>query len=85
MSLDATDEAALRAQGIDKVDCAIVGIGDDFEDAALATASLRAIGVPRVIARAGNEVRIQEVGDGPPLVFIHGVCVAGSSWVLCGP
>ena len=36
----------------------------------------------RVKLRAGNEVRIQEVGDGPPLVFIHGVGVAGSSWVL---
>lgn len=31
---------------------------------------------------AGNEVHIQEIGEGPPLVFIHGVAVAGSSWVL---
>lgn len=31
---------------------------------------------------AGNEVRVQEVGDGPPVVFIHGAVVAGSSWVL---
>ena len=30
----------------------------------------------------GNEVRVQEVGEGPPLVFVHGVAVAGSSWVL---
>ena len=36
----------------------------------------------RVKLRAGNEVRIQEVGEGPPLLFIHGVGVAGSSWVL---
>ena len=36
----------------------------------------------RVKLRAGNEVRIQEVGEGPPVVFIHGVAVAGSSWVL---
>ena len=36
----------------------------------------------RVKLRGGNEVRIQQVGDGPPLVFIHGVVVAGSSWVL---
>ena len=36
----------------------------------------------RVELRAGNEVRIQQVGDGPPVVFIHGVSVAGSSWVL---
>ncbi len=25
---------------------------------------------------------MQEVGEGPPIVFIHGVAVAGSSWVL---
>jgi pimeloyl-ACP methyl ester carboxylesterase len=31
---------------------------------------------------AGNEVRVQEVGTGPPVVFIHGVSVAGSSWIV---
>ena len=36
----------------------------------------------RVRLRAGNEVRVQEVGTGPPVVFIHGVSVAGSSWVV---
>ena len=36
----------------------------------------------RVTLPAGNEVRVQEVGDGPPVVFIHGAAVAGSSWVL---
>ena len=55
--LDATDEDALRAQGIDKVDCAVVGIGQDFEAAALATAALRSVGVPRVISRAVTEIR----------------------------
>ena len=36
----------------------------------------------RVRLPAGNEVRLQEIGEGPPIVFIHGVAVAGSSWVL---
>lgn len=36
----------------------------------------------RLKLRAGNEVRVQEVGEGPPVVFVHGVAVAGSSWVL---
>lgn len=36
----------------------------------------------RVRLPAGNEVRVQEVGDGPPVVFIHGVAVGGSSWIL---
>jgi trk system potassium uptake protein TrkA len=50
--LDARDESALRAQGVGDVDVAIVGIGENFESAALAIANLKAIGVPRVIARA---------------------------------
>ena len=36
----------------------------------------------RVQLPAGNEVRVQEIGEGPPIVFIHGATVAGSSWVL---
>lgn len=36
----------------------------------------------RVKLPAGNEVRVQEIGEGPPIVFIHGAAVAGSSWVL---
>jgi trk system potassium uptake protein TrkA len=53
--LDATDEQALRAQGVHEVDAAIVGAG--FEDTALATAALKSLGVPRVIARATSRVR----------------------------
>ena len=55
--LDSTDENALRMQGVDKVDAAFVGMGDDFEAAALTTANLKAIGVPRVISRAKTLVR----------------------------
>ena len=36
----------------------------------------------RVKLPAGNEARVQEIGDGPPILFIHGVAVAGSSWVV---
>ncbi len=32
--------------------------------------------------RTGGRVRVQELGDGPAVVFIHGVNVAGSSWCL---
>ena len=63
--LNATDEEALRAQGIDKVDVAIVGIGSAFESAILTTVLLKQIGVPRVICRAASEVRakiLEKVG-----------------------
>ncbi|MCK4659102.1 MAG: TrkA family potassium uptake protein [Phycisphaerae bacterium] len=55
--LDSTDPEALRAQGIDEVEAAIVGIGEDFESAALTVATLQDLGVRRIYARA--ETRIQ--------------------------
>lgn len=30
--------------------------------------------------RSGEAVRVQEVGSGPPAVFIHGASIAGTSW-----
>ncbi|MFH1614701.1 MAG: TrkA family potassium uptake protein [Planctomycetota bacterium] len=53
--LDSTDEEALRAQGIDKVDVAIVGIGQGgqaFEAAVLTVVNLKHIGVKQIYARA---------------------------------
>lgn len=32
------------------------------------------------LARIGSEVRIQEVGNGPPILFIHGGSTSGTSW-----
>lgn len=34
----------------------------------------------RVTLPSGGQVRVQELGDGPPVVFIHGVAVSGTSW-----
>lgn len=63
--MDSTDEQALLAQGVDKVDCAIVGIGLDFEANALTVSTLKKIGVSRVISRAGSGKRgkiLQRIG-----------------------
>jgi len=57
--LDSTDENALLAQGVDKVDVAVVSIGEDFESAVLTTVLLKAIGVRKVVTRAQTEVRGQ--------------------------
>ena len=57
IALDATDEPALKAQGVDQVDCAIVGIGHNFEANALATVLLKSLRVKRVISRAGNNMQ----------------------------
>ncbi len=63
--LDATDEQALKAQSIDKVDVAVVGIGAAFEESVLTTVLLRQLGVERVISRATSSIRgriLQQVG-----------------------
>jgi trk system potassium uptake protein TrkA len=55
--LDCTDEEALRSQGIDQVQIAVVGIGSMFESAVLTTVLLKQLGVPRVISRATSSIR----------------------------
>lgn len=54
--LDSTDEEALKAQGVHKVDVAIVGIGQGtgrgFTSAILTVVNLRQMGVSQIYARA---------------------------------
>jgi len=61
--LDSTDEEALKAQGIDQVDVAVVGIGTHFEAAVLTTVLLKRLKVPRVITRAASSVRAQVLSN----------------------
>lgn len=56
VALDATDEQALKAQGVDNVDVAVVSVGNDFQTTTLATVVLKQLGVPRVISRANTPV-----------------------------
>jgi len=50
--LDSTDREALLAQEVDKVDVAVVAIGENFEASLLTTVLLHKLNVPRVICRA---------------------------------
>jgi len=54
--LDSTDEEALTAQGVDKVDVAIIGIGQGtgrgFTSAILSVVNLRQMGVKQIYTRA---------------------------------
>jgi trk system potassium uptake protein TrkA len=55
--LDSTDEEALKAQGVDKVDVAIIGIGQGgggFESAILTVVNLRQMGIKKIYARSEN-------------------------------
>lgn len=55
--LDSTDADALRAQGVDKVDVAIIGMGERgraFESAILTVVNLKQMGVKQIYARAAD-------------------------------
>ncbi len=57
--LDGTDAEAMLAQGVNKVDVAIVGMGERgraFESAILTVVNLKQMGVPLIYARAENLV-----------------------------
>jgi len=57
--LDSTDAEAMLAQGVNKVDVAIVGMGERgraFESAILTVVNLKQMGVPQIYARAENLV-----------------------------
>jgi trk system potassium uptake protein len=52
IELDATDERALKAAGIQDVDVAVVSIGENIESSLLVVMQLRDLGVPMVVAKA---------------------------------
>ena len=54
--LDCTDEQALRSQGIDKVDTAIVGLREDFEAMVMTTVILKSMGVGQIICRSERDI-----------------------------
>jgi trk system potassium uptake protein TrkA len=63
--LDATDEAALVKIGAKMVDVAVICLGERIEDSILATAILKELGVPRIVARAMDSLQariLQKVG-----------------------
>jgi trk system potassium uptake protein TrkA len=52
VQLDATDEKALRAAGIQDVDVAVVSIGENIESSLLVVTLLKEIGIKNIIAKA---------------------------------
>lgn len=52
---DATDEAVLRAAGVEDYDCCIVCFESGIEDSAMVTLALKEMGISEIIARAASE------------------------------
>lgn len=55
LTLDATDEKALKAAGIQDVDAAVLGLGKDMEASILITMLLKEMGIKQVIVKATSE------------------------------
>jgi trk system potassium uptake protein TrkA len=55
--MNSVDKDGLMAHGVDKVDAAVVAIGQNFEANLLTTAILKDMGIEKVIARASNDVQ----------------------------
>ncbi|MGB9664726.1 MAG: potassium channel family protein [Ignavibacteria bacterium] len=63
--LDATDEKALRAQGIQDMDAVVISIGQEFESTLLTVMNLINLGVKKIIARATTPIHkiiLEKVG-----------------------
>jgi trk system potassium uptake protein TrkA len=52
LQIDATDEKALRAAGIQDVDVAVVSIGENIESSLLVVMQLRDLGIATIVAKA---------------------------------
>ena len=59
LCFDATNETALKASGVDDVDTAVVAMGTDREASILVTALLRRLSIPRIVARAVDDLHKQ--------------------------
>lgn len=63
--LDATDEKALKAQGVHDMDAVVISIGQEFESTILTVMNLLNIGVKKIIARATTPIHkiiLEKVG-----------------------
>lgn len=63
--IDVTQEKAMRALNITDVDTAVVAIGDNIQMSIMVVASLRKLGVGRIIARATSQLHehiLKEIG-----------------------
>ncbi len=71
--LDSTNREALKQQGIDQVDAALVAIGENFQAAVLTTALLKELGIERVISRAvtEEEARVLKLVNADEVVLVE--------------
>lgn len=57
VQIDVTNEMALRSIGLERVDGAVIAIGENLEASVMATILVKEIGVPYVVAKAETEMQ----------------------------
>ena len=73
VQLDSTDPDALASVGADRVDAAVVAIGENFEASVVTTAILKELGLPEIIVRAytKREERILQLIGATRVIFVE--------------
>ncbi|MFY9269461.1 MAG: TrkA family potassium uptake protein [Candidatus Manganitrophaceae bacterium] len=73
VQLDSTDPDALKSVGADRVDTAVVAIGENFEASVVTTTILKELGVKEIIVRAytKREERILQLIGATRVVFVE--------------
>ena len=81
-----TTEDVFRSLGIEKVDVAVVGIGEHIEGSILTTTLLKKMGVKKIVARAINELHgdILSLVGADKVVFPHGTQKSREGWTSEG-
>ncbi|MDC4223835.1 MAG: TrkA family potassium uptake protein [Candidatus Manganitrophus sp.] len=73
VQLDGTDPDALKSVGADRVDAAIIAIGENFEASVVTTTILKELGLKEIIVRAytKREERILQMIGATRIIFVE--------------
>ncbi|MFQ5949069.1 MAG: potassium channel family protein [Nitrospiria bacterium] len=73
VQLDSTDLDALKSVGADRVDAAVIGIGENFEASVVTTAILKELGLKEIIVRAytEREQKILQLVGASRVIFVE--------------
>jgi trk system potassium uptake protein TrkA len=84
--LDGTDPDALKSVGADRVDTAVIAIGENFEASVVATAILKEIGLKEIIVRAytERERKILELIGASRVIFVEDEMGRRLGKTVCG-
>jgi trk system potassium uptake protein TrkA len=86
VQLDSTDPDALRSIGADRVDVAIIAIGENLEASVVTTVILKEMGIKEIIVRAysNREKKILELIGATRVIFVEDEMGRRLAKAICG-